>query len=414
MARRASPRIDKADSRGLVTSQKLFLGAALVGLVSILPWVAAQSLSAPGTADANRSRASEASLENSFAQSGTLFAAFARPFAEHAEVERRQSEKEDSASSRRIDNGLNAQRINFVIYVFGDTYEPSPARSVVTTTGSYTIISLDAKSGRYNTITISRDFDSPEVALRKTGDPSTINPSTRIGEAYTVGGFYFSKSVIEDATGLSADFQISIPDRLVAKIVDTLGGIDIEIPDDISLYEFYVDGREFAARDFPKGRWHLDGLTALGYAKAMPKGEYTMDTERVLRSQAVMEAAVAQLHQELNSVSAITLAPKLFNLATDNSLTGVQSDFDLKQLLEAGLGHAEQEFIPALFSHGWSLGLPSAGEGLYISAEYQGGGGGVRIPPGDMLIPIDGDPRGDAVKDYWKSVREFIRGKLLQ
>jgi hypothetical protein len=181
------------------------------------------------------------------------------------------------------------------------------------------------------------------------------------------------------------------------------------------LYEFYVDGKAFAARDFPAGRWHLDGLTALGYAKAMPQGDYSMDTERVLRSQAVMDAVVAKLKQELNSLGAIALVPRLFNLITQKeNLAGIDADFDLHRLVGEGIDQVKGNLILTLAKHGLNLGLPGSGQGLYIAAEYQGGGGGVRIPPGDMLIPLDGNPQGDPVKDYWRSVREFIRGKLVQ
>lgn len=396
-------------------NNRIFLGVVILALVSILTWVSYLALFTPASAVADAARANLTAHDKPIPQPATLFASFAQPFADYAERQRSQDDKTDPLRSQRINSDLNLHRLNFVIYVFGDTYEPSPTTSVVTQTGSYTIVSLDTQSGQYNKVTISRDFDSPEVALRKTGAVSTINPSTRIGEAFQVGGFAFSRTVIENATGLSADFQLNLPDTLIARLVDTLGGVDIEIPQDIALYEFYVGGKAYAARDFPVGRWHLDGLTALGYAKAMPKGEYTMDTERVLRSQVVMEAALAKLRQELTSIDAVSLAPKLFNLATEKeNLAGLETDFDAPALVVAGVDHLKENFFPALFKHGSNLGLPSAGKGVYVSAEYQGGGGGVRIPPGDMLIPIDGDPSGDLLSGYWKSVREFIRGELTQ
>jgi len=360
-----------------------------------------------------------ASVSNFYADSliqpKTLFGSFIEPFRQLAQERRAQRERSDAQWSARADPELNRDRINFVIYIFGDNYEPSSMQNEVTQTGSYTIVSINVKTGQYDKITLSRDFDSPEVARRKTGDAATINPSTRIGEAFDAGGFDFARLVIEDATGLSADFQLNVPDTFISDMIDTLGGVDVEIPEDIGLYEFYVNGKQFAARDFPAGQWHLDGITALGYAKAMPKGDYTMDTERVLRSQAVLDAAFAKLRQELNSFGAITLVPKLFELVTqEKNLAAIETDFDLKHIFNLGLSQAARNFLLALVMHGFDLGIPKSGQGLYVGAEYQGGGGGWRIPPGDMLISIDGNVNGDPVKDYWIAVREFIRGKLIQ
>lgn len=384
---------------------RLFHALAILGLAFFI-----SSSIAPGfLAPAANSNA------DSLAQPSTLFAFAMEPLQRLALDRRTQREKSDALWSARVDPELNQDRINFVIYISGDSYEPSPTQNQVTQTGSYTIVSINPRNGQYAKITLSRDFDSPEVARQKTGDASTINPSTRIGEAFGVGGFDFARLVIEDATGLSADFALNVPDTFISKLIDTLGGVDVEVPLDIALYEFYVDGQQFAARDFPAGRWHLDGTTALGYAKAMPQGEYSQDTERVLRSQAVMDAVLAQLHQESSSTGAILLIPKLLDfISKEKNLAAIETDFDPKYISSVSLDHVKRNLLPALWKHGFDLGIPKPGQGLYVAPEYQGGGGGWRIPPGDMVIPIDGDPSGDLVKDYWKSTREFIRGKLIQ
>lgn len=385
--------------------RKIFAAIIIFFLLAALAWNASASSSGPVSPGA--------SLENSFVQPGSIFASALSPFARLAQIRRIERSKADAPWSQRVDPALNADRINFVIYLYGETYEPSPLRSEVTQTGSFTLVSLNLKSSLYNKITISRDFDSPEVARIKTGDPTVMNPSTRIGEAMEVGGFDLSRMVIENATGLSADFQFKVPDTLVVRLIDLLGGVDVEVPADIGLYEFYIDDRAFPARNYVAACWHMDGLTALGYAKAMPKGEYTMDTERVLRSQAVLDAALVRLRQNFNSTEAMMLVPKLMVLTLQGKLSGVETDFDRMKLVESSLNQIARNFVYAFAHYGFDLGFPHPAEGLYAGAEYQGGGGGWRIPPGDMLIPIDGDPREDLVKDYWRSVREFIRSKLM-
>jgi LCP family protein required for cell wall assembly len=100
-------------------------------------------------------------------------------------------------------------------------------------------------------------------------------------------------------------------------VVDAIGGIDIEVP--VAVYAdsyTYAPGEEGAVLDIPAGMQHLDGRTALGYARSRAQGN---DFDRMGRQRCVLQAIAAQT----DPVTAIREFPALVDVITENIFTDI-------------------------------------------------------------------------------------------
>ncbi|HTP00407.1 MAG TPA: LCP family protein [Anaerolineales bacterium] len=122
----------------------------------------------------------------------------------------------------------------------------------------------------------------------------------KLDQAYLYGnpGFgYFDGSgqgpgllaaTLQQNFGTRVDHYVAVNLRTFARVVDALGGIDVNLP-------AAVDGRSRTNRDaslyFPAGLQHLDGLRALALARLRPDG----DLQRTARQNVLLEALAAKI-----------------------------------------------------------------------------------------------------------------------
>ena len=100
-------------------------------------------------------------------------------------------------------------------------------------------------------------------------------------------------------------------------VVDAIGGIDIEVPVAVYADDYtYAPGEEGAVLDIPAGMQHLDGRTALGYARSRAQGN---DFDRMGRQRCVLQAIAAQT----DPVTAIREFPALVDVITENIFTDI-------------------------------------------------------------------------------------------
>jgi LCP family protein required for cell wall assembly len=100
-------------------------------------------------------------------------------------------------------------------------------------------------------------------------------------------------------------------------VVDAIGGIDIEVP--VAVYAdaySYAPGEAETVLDIPAGLQHLDGRTALGYARSRAQGN---DFDRMSRQRCVLQAIAAQT----DPVTAIREFPTLVDVITENVFTDI-------------------------------------------------------------------------------------------
>ena len=100
-------------------------------------------------------------------------------------------------------------------------------------------------------------------------------------------------------------------------IVDAIGGIDIEVPVAVYNPEYnFAPGEPNQVLDIPVGLQHLDGRTALGYARSRAQGN---DFDRMSKQRCVLQAIAAQT----DPVTAIRELPTLVEVITENVFTDI-------------------------------------------------------------------------------------------
>ncbi len=139
-----------------------------------------------------------------------------------------------------------------------------------------------------------------------------INTALEFGQIYDYpgGGVQLAKDTIQKNFGVKIDHYIIIDFQGFKEIIDDLGGIDIDVPvalDD----ELYSDTElwgDYFPLHFQPGLQHMDGRTALGYARSR---NTTSDLDRIQRQQRVIFAVMDKLLSP--NVNALTHALDLWN-----------------------------------------------------------------------------------------------------
>lgn len=178
------------------------------------------------------------------------------------------------------------------------------------------------------------------------------------------GGPALLQSTIEGNFGIPIDGYLMVDFRAFETIVDTLGGIDVEVPQRLhdTRYPDPKPGDPFAYKTihFEPGLQHMNGRQALEYARSRMS---TSDFDRAKRQQLVLLA----IRQRALSLSAIPRWPKLATAVIDSIRTDLRTNellalailaarIDMSNLNQVVLEH------PLVFSHrradGASVQLP--------------------------------------------------------
>ena len=125
-------------------------------------------------------------------------------------------------------------------------------------TDSIILVHVPSGGGKPALISVPRDSYLPIPGHGK----------NKVNAAFAIGGPKLLVETLEDATGLPIDGYVEIGFGGFADVVDSLGGVDICVPRDITDAKAHIN--------LKKGCQTLDGTTALGYVRARysdPKGD---------------------------------------------------------------------------------------------------------------------------------------------
>ncbi|EWS81107.1 transcriptional regulator [Brachybacterium phenoliresistens] len=136
----------------------------------------------------------------------------------------------------------------------------------------------------------------------------------RINAALAYGGIPLAVTTVENYTGVPIDHVALIDFDGVQGLVDTLGGVDVEVPQD-----FEIDGHQFT-----EGTQHVNGEEALAFVRAR-KNFVDGDFQRNRNQQALLRGIAKELlsSNTLSSPGRITEAVESISpyLTTDDALT---------------------------------------------------------------------------------------------
>ena len=359
--------------------------------------------------------------------SQTLYGRLFEPFQREARARRDEQSRADPDYSRRIDPALAAGRVNFLLFGYGETYEPPFDRAII---GSYTLASFDSANGEIALISLTHDARAPEVERALAARGSRVG-AVKIDQAYSAGGFDLMRRTIEDATGLPVDFQVSFRDTVVQDMIqDVFGALTVDVPSELETAPFFLDARQYAGADFPRGRQQMDGIQAMQFMKSLEAGPAQV-VQRNTRKDLILRSLITAL---TTNCSDRGLWLRLSALLAREQLGGrVAYDFDPVNLLARNLGAVGSDLSGAFRLKTCGLGAPEIGRTLYIvdpgsggdglrwaasdaglnpitrrdieTGVYQAGGLGVAVPP-------DANPYGDLVDGYWAPVRALVKRTL--
>ena len=174
------------------------------------------------------------------------------------------------------------------------------------------IATVDPKLDKATLLSIPRDT---RVKIRGRG-------YDKINAAFAYGGVNLTESTVENFLGIDIDHYITIDTGSFVKIIDAIGGIDIDVEKRM-YYEDPWDDNGGLVIDLYPGQQHMDGKTAVTYVRYR---DSEGDIGRVKRQQAFMAACM----DKVTSPEIVPRIPKIVREVID----AVETDMSLRQLLE--------------------------------------------------------------------------------
>ncbi len=361
----------------------------------------------------------------------SLFDSLMVPLANEANRRRAEYAKSDPEHSRRVIRELNADRVNFLLYGYGETHEPPRTERAII--GSQTIVSYDLKARRADVISLTHDIRAPEIE-RELAKRGVKTRAVRIDQAYSVGGFKLMRLTLENATGLAIDYQVSFRDAALSNLIDgVFGGVEVDVPMAFDVHPFYLDGKKYDKGQFAQGVQRLSGRQVVQFIKTVPiaEGAYHPSLEHNVRKALVLDALMQSVGENYRE--------RMFWLKGSAFLTGelltgsITYDFDPIVLIVNNIGATTASFQKVMGrTTSDAVRLPAIGQTRYVVDPAHGDGGvqwaaanaavnpitkkdienGV-YPSLDFEVPIDANPYGNLVTEYWPSVRSLVRDTLL-
>jgi len=348
-----------------------------------------------------------------------------QPLIDEAQRRRAAREKEDpQAYARRIDKQLNQNRINFLVYGYGATFEPPFPPGYK---GSIAVYSLDLRTLQIASVTLNHDIRAPEVERYMLAEGKKA-PPTRIDQTYLNGGFELLRTTVEDATSLSMDFQLAFQDSVVKNVVDDVfGGLVVDVPYAFDAAQVYFENTQYPALHYAQGRQRLNGLQALQFIKAinaqLGKTRYDPTKELAVRKQIIIQSVLDAVKKE--TTNPIFWAKMVSFLRRTLDKKDVEYDFDAASLLFKTIS----QYV-ANGARGQKMPL-TVTRSVYV-VDWKVGDGGVQWVTGSinpimqrdlkngvyvdvaMSVPIGkADPYApNLATSYWTSVRQLVRQRL--
>lgn len=184
---------------------------------------------------------------------------------------------------------------------------------------------------------------------------------------------------IAEITGEKPDRSIQVDFRAFEKFVDVLGGLEVDVPEDLVDTEYPDDNWGYETFRVKKGKQTFDGATALKYARSRHS---TSDFDRSLRQQILVRAIKDKL-LSLGTLTSPTKIQALYSAVSSN----VKTDMSFKELASLAL-LAKSVPTDHILSFNLndscfqSVSLCNRGGFLYTPARDLFGGASVILPDG--------------------------------
>ncbi|MFH1182640.1 MAG: LCP family protein [Candidatus Moraniibacteriota bacterium] len=221
----------------------------------------------------------------------------------------------DFAREKTLPERGEKDRIN--VLVLGKAVPNYPGSDL---TDTIILASINPTTFESSLLSIPRDL------LVKIPDTNRL---TKINAVYVYGlklggqqkGVDLLKRVITDITGQRVDYYAMVNFTAFEKAVDALGGVDLDVTEDI--YDNRYPGPNYSYQTFEinKGSHHLDGPTALKYVRV--RHNSGGDFGRARRQQQVIEAAKEKFFAKRGLRESLDFFNEMLKIVSDNVKTDI-------------------------------------------------------------------------------------------
>ncbi len=186
-------------------------------------------------------------------------------------------------------------------------------------TDTMIVFTLDPTTLEAGILSIPRDIWVPIPGFEN----NRINAANFIGDTrdYPGGGIALAKKTVEHFLGVPIHYVVRINFTAFESFIDRIGGITVEVPEDIYDPEYPTENYGTEVFRLSKGVHTLDGETALKYARTRhsPGGDF----DRARRQQQVILAVRERLQDPRVLASLIAAAPDLLVELSDSIKTNL-------------------------------------------------------------------------------------------
>lgn len=239
----------------------------------------------------------------------------------------------------------------FTVLVMGMDKRPGETSFL---TDTMLLVSLDPRTNQVSMLSLPRDLfvEVPGYGLQR------INTAYSFGEYEgSGGGPTLAMRTVQYNFGIPVNDYLLVDFNAFIRIIDEIGGIDVYVPNAIYDPEYPDMNYGYDPFSISAGWQHLDGATALKYARSRHTSD---DIDRARRQQDVIDA----IREKVVARDMIpTLAAKSYALWSEIS-SGVKTGLSLEQILE--LAWYVKDISPENFKRGvvdWQYVTPINWEG---------------------------------------------------
>ena len=178
------------------------------------------------------------------------------------------------------------------------------------------VASYDGISGEANLVSIPRD--SLVDATRRVRKINSAFPNGMIRYGGVEGGIIQMQREVMDVIGFVPDFYIVIDFDAFERLIDVAGGVEIYVP----FHMRYDDPFQNLHIDIPPGLHHMDGKTALHFARYRQSNRgfrAITDYQRIENQQTVINAALGNLLTPANILN----VPEFIDIFVENVHTNL-------------------------------------------------------------------------------------------
>ena len=222
----------------------------------------------------------------------------------------------DKTAGDAVEEGLLTAKDKSTIMIMGvDSREDDVGRS-----DTLMIAAVDPKRNQASLLSVPRD-----TRVKIPGHSwDKINAAYAYGSAKSgiLGGEKLAQRTVEDFLGVNIDHYVVIDTHAFQKIIDAIGGIDIDVEKRM-YYEDPWDDDGGLVIDLKPGMQHMNGKTAVTYVRYRDEEG---DIGRIKRQQKFMKAC-------MDKVTSPAIIPKLPTVIKE-VIGSVKTDLSFRQLLE--------------------------------------------------------------------------------